>query len=67
MVKESSDSNGIKDVPNGICADFAHDLEGNDQSGYYRVGLNDLFKLIDSWVVKEPNEGPGVKPDCLDY
>ena len=63
---------GIASIPNGICADFAHDIEGSDKEGYWRVGTNDLNILLTNWKVLEPNDGnpwpggPGVDPNCLD-
>ena len=64
---------GIASIPNGICADFAHDIEGSDKEGYWRVGTNDLNILLTNWKVLEPNDGnpwpggPGVDPNCMDY
>ena len=62
---------GIATITNGICADFAHDLAGDDKSGYWRVGATDLGQLTTYWKVLEPAtapipSGPGVPADCLD-
>jgi hypothetical protein len=61
---------GIDSVSGGICADFKHDLEGNDKEGYWRVGISDLNVLVANWKILEPAtaptpSGPGVPPDCL--
>lgn len=48
----------------GICADFAHDVEGSPKTGYYRVHFNDLNILLASWNIKEPTLGPGLARDC---
>ncbi len=48
----------------GICADFAHDAQGNAKSGIYRVGTNDLNRLITYWQVLEPPNGTGTPADC---
>ena len=66
LVKEPPDGPGIGSVENGICADFAHDLEGNGLVGYYRVGPSDLNILIEYWKVLEPPDGNGVDPNCLE-
>jgi len=47
-----------------ICADFARDLEGDPQSGFYRVHFNDLSRLVTHWMIREPPKGPGIPPDC---
>jgi hypothetical protein len=65
LVKESPHGAGIASVPNGICADFAHDQGGSDKTGIYRVGPSDLNILVANWLKKEPPHGPGVSPDCL--
>ena len=65
-VKEATFGPGIASIPNGICADFAHDAEGSSKTGYYRVGINDLNILFANWKVKEATFGPGVPGDCLD-
>lgn len=64
QVKEPPFGPGIASVPNGICADFAHDREGNAAEGFYRVGNNDLNRLVANWMVKEPPAGPGIPTDC---
>ncbi|UCG59565.1 MAG: NF038122 family metalloprotease [Phycisphaerales bacterium] len=66
LVKEPPLGPGIDSVPDGICADFAHDQGGSAKTGYYRVGPTDLNILITNWLQKEPPSGRGVKPDCLD-
>ena len=48
----------------GICADFARDVEGDAQSGFYRVGASDLNRLMQNWLVKEAPAGGGVAGDC---
>ncbi|MBN2136836.1 MAG: hypothetical protein JW720_03435 [Sedimentisphaerales bacterium] len=48
----------------GICADFAHDIEGSPKIGYFRVHYNDLNKLMASWNIAEPPHGPGLPTDC---
>ncbi|MGD0571784.1 MAG: hypothetical protein ABSB11_02040 [Sedimentisphaerales bacterium] len=52
----------VNGIP-GICADFAHDAQGNTKTGIYRVGTNDLNKMITYWQVLEPPKGPGT-PVC---
>jgi hypothetical protein len=49
----------------GICADFAHDLEGGPKTGFFRVHFSDLNLLIANWNKAEPPIGPGIQPDCL--
>jgi hypothetical protein len=66
LVLEPGFGPGIATIPNGICADFAHDLGGSAKTGYYRVGPTDLNILVANWLVLEPAFGPGVPPDCLD-
>jgi hypothetical protein len=66
LVLELGFGPGIASIPNGICADFAHDLGGNPKTGYYRIGPSDLNILIANWLVREPGMGIGVPPDCLD-
>jgi hypothetical protein len=66
LVKEAPHGNGIDSIPNGICADFAHNQGGSSKTGFYRVGPTDLNILIANWLVKEPGFGPGVPPDCFD-
>lgn len=63
-VKEPPFGPGIASIPNGICADFARDKEGNDVAGYHRVGTTDLNILVENWLVKEAPDGPGVPADC---
>ncbi|UCG58406.1 MAG: tandem-95 repeat protein [Phycisphaerales bacterium] len=65
LLKEPPHGAGISSVPNGICADFAHDAGGSTKSGLYRVGPTDLNILITNWLKKEPPHGPGIHPDCL--
>ncbi len=48
----------------GICADFAHDIEGGLASGHFRVHFHDLSILLRHWSVAEPPRGPGIPPDC---
>jgi hypothetical protein len=64
QVKEPPFGPGIASIQNGICADFAHDIEGGNKAGWYRVGTNDLNILVENWLVKEPPAGPGVPADC---
>lgn len=66
LVREPPEGPGIASVPNGICADFAHDIGGSTKTGQYRVGPSDLNILIANWLKKEPPQGPGIGPDCLD-
>jgi hypothetical protein len=56
---------GLASVPDGICADFAHDHSGSEKTGIYRVGPSDLCILVGNWLVKEPPHGSGIEPDCL--
>ncbi len=63
-VKEPPHGPGISTIPNGICADFAHDKEGSAETGFYRVGQSDLNIMIANWMVKEPPAGTGVPADC---
>jgi hypothetical protein len=65
LVKEPPHGTGIASVPNGICADFAHDQGGSEKTGIYRVGPSDLNILITNWLLKEPPHGTGVPADCL--
>ncbi len=58
------DGPGIASIENGICADFARDLNGDPKTGYFRVGNSDLNILIENWMVKEPPDGLGVPGDC---
>jgi hypothetical protein len=64
QVKEPPFGPGIASIEGGICADFGHNKEGNDQTGWYRVGTKDLNILIGSWLIKEPPAGAGVPADC---
>ncbi|UCG58407.1 MAG: hypothetical protein JSU70_02660, partial [Phycisphaerales bacterium] len=66
LLKEPPHGAGIASVPNGVCADFAHDAGGSTKSGLYRVGPTDLNILITNWLKKEPPHGPGIHPDCPD-
>jgi hypothetical protein len=66
LVLEPGFGPGIDTIPNGICADFAHNQGGSAKTGYYRVGPADLNILITNWLVLEPGFGPGVPEDCLD-
>jgi hypothetical protein len=66
MVKEPPRGPGIASIPNGICADFAHDYSGSTKIGTYRVGPSDLCILVNNWLVKEPPHGPGLPADCSD-
>jgi hypothetical protein len=65
LVKEPGFGPGIASIPNGICADFAHDQGGSAKTGFYRVGPTDLNILIANWLVKEPGFGPGIPADCI--
>jgi hypothetical protein len=55
---------GIAAIENGICADFAHDVEGSATKGFYRVGTTDLNILAANLLVKEAPVGTGVPGDC---
>ena len=66
LVTEPPFGPGIASVPNGICADFAHDVGGSAKTGIYRVGPSDLNILIANWLAKEAPFGAGVEADCLD-
>ncbi|MHC4315232.1 MAG: hypothetical protein ACYSW3_22535 [Planctomycetota bacterium] len=66
LVLEPGFGPGIASIPNGICADFAHDQGGSSKTGFYRVGPTDLNILIANWLVLEPGFGPGIPQDCLD-
>jgi hypothetical protein len=66
LVKQPPHGPGIGSVPNGICADFAHDQGGSAKAGVYRVGPTDLNILIANWWTIEPPKGPGIDPNCLD-
>jgi hypothetical protein len=60
---------GIQSVAGANCADFDHLAEGSAKAGYWRVGLNDLNRLVANWKVLEPAvaptpSGPGVPGDC---
>ena len=55
---------GIASVPNGICADFAHDKGGDAKNGFYRVGITDLNRWLEYQLVKEAPAGPGVPGNC---
>jgi hypothetical protein len=50
----------IDSVPNGICADFAHDQGGDAKNGFYRVGPTDLNILVSYWMKPEAE----VPADC---
>jgi hypothetical protein len=63
-VSEPLDGPGILSTANGVCADFAHDVEGGGKVPLYRVHFNDLNLLIANWNVSEPLDGPGIAPDC---
>jgi hypothetical protein len=65
LVNEPPLGPGISSIPDGICADLAHDLGGSAKTGFYRVGPTDLNILIANWLVREPPGGPGVPPTCL--
>jgi hypothetical protein len=71
QVKEPPWGPGIATVPpiggGGICADFARDAQGSaTKGGLMRVSTNDLNILLANWLIKEPPQGHGVPPDCLD-
>jgi len=40
----------LSSIPNGICADFAHDRGGDVKNGFYRVGPTDLNILVYYWM-----------------
>ncbi|MHC4113457.1 MAG: hypothetical protein ACYSUY_20480, partial [Planctomycetota bacterium] len=65
LVLEPPQGIGIGSIPNGICADFAHDLGGCVKCSWYHVGPTDLNILISNWLVKEPPFGLGVPTNCL--
>jgi hypothetical protein len=50
----------------GICADFAHNKQGNQWTGEWHVGTDDLNAMAVYWQVKEPTIGPGTPADCFD-
>ncbi|MHC4113383.1 MAG: right-handed parallel beta-helix repeat-containing protein, partial [Planctomycetota bacterium] len=52
LVTEPPHGLGIATIPNGICADVAHDLFGSPKTGFYRVGPSDLNILIANWLIK---------------
>jgi hypothetical protein len=66
---------GIMSITDGICADFARDVQGSNKLGYWRVGSNDLSLLLASWEVKNPAvapipSGPGLEegdPEHYNY
>lgn len=64
QIREPAFGPGIGSLPNGICADFAHDLGGDDKEGYYRVGGADLQILVNYWQIREDPFGPGTDPNC---
>jgi hypothetical protein len=64
LVREPPIGPGIVSIPNGICADFAHNQEGSAKGGYFRVGPSDLNILVANYLVREPAIGPGVPADC---
>jgi len=47
-----------------VCADFDHIPQGTNK---YRVSTNDIDILVAHWMIKEPPDGPGVDPNCLDW
>jgi hypothetical protein len=53
----------VNGIP-GICADFAHDAQGSTKTGIYRVGTNDLSRLLTYWQVLEPTKGLGTPANC---
>ena len=61
--KPDNDPNFIRN----ICADFDHRRHGNEKSGYYRAGYEDLDILINAWQAREGSGGP-FEPlaDCLE-
>jgi len=67
LVKELPHGPGIASIPNGVCADFAHDAGGSEKTGLYRVGPSDLNVLVANWLVREPPKGPGIDPNCPDW
>ncbi|UCG59346.1 MAG: right-handed parallel beta-helix repeat-containing protein [Phycisphaerales bacterium] len=66
LLKEPPNGPGIGSVPNGICADFGHNVGGSSKTGFFRVGPSDLNIFVANYLIKEPPDGSGVKPDCLD-
>jgi hypothetical protein len=63
-VKEPTKGPGIQSVPNGGCADHAHNRAGTPIQGYYYVGTQDIGIVAANWKVKESPKGPGV-PVCV--
>jgi hypothetical protein len=53
----------VNGIP-GICADFAHDAQGTAKAGIYRVGTNDLSRMLTYWQVLESPKGTGTPADC---
>jgi hypothetical protein len=47
-----------------VCADIAHDKEGNSKQGYWYLGGNDLTIMASNWKIPEPPKGSGVPTDC---
>jgi hypothetical protein len=50
----------LSSIPNGICADFAHDQGGDAKNGFYRVGPTDLNILVHYWMKPDAE----VPADC---
>jgi hypothetical protein len=55
--------NGSKNIPS-ICADIAHDLDGNALFGFWYIGASDLNILTPNYEVKEPTHGVGIPANC---
>jgi beta-lactam-binding protein with PASTA domain len=53
----------VNGIP-GICADFAHDVQGTAKAGLYRVGTNDLSRMVTYWNILEPTKGAGTPANC---
>ena len=63
-VKEDPKGPGIQSIPNGACADHAHNRAGTPIAGYYYVGTQDIGIVAANWKVKQPPKGLGV-PVCV--
>jgi hypothetical protein len=57
-------NNGAGKMIPAICADIAHDLDGNALFGFWYIGASDLNILTPNYEIKELPHGPGVPQDC---
>jgi EGF domain-containing protein len=48
------------DYPRQCRGDANGGAEGNPMIGYYYVGVDDLYLIVQSYKIKEPPEGPGL-------